>query len=160
MYDGIEKLGADSWNRTWYPKAEDAAKAQKTWYVVDASSKKLGRLASAIAVHIRGKNLPEYTPSFDMGAYVIVVRARERHAAAATPPACDDGLPPNELFVDVQKRVPERIVEHAVKGMLPKGRLGRELFRHLKVYKGPDHPHTAQQPIELPIHDRRCTVAS
>ncbi|KAJ7298271.1 hypothetical protein O6H91_Y006800 [Diphasiastrum complanatum] len=73
MYEGIESLGPDIWNKTWYPKASDHENVKKQWYVVDAADKRLGRLASTIAIYIRGKNLPTYTPSVDMGAYVIVV---------------------------------------------------------------------------------------
>ncbi|CAI9303839.1 unnamed protein product [Lactuca saligna] len=152
----------DVWNKTWYPKAEDHVNTEKTWYVVDATDKILGRMASAIAVHIRGKNLPTYTPSVDMGAFVIVVNAEKvavsgkkrlqklyrRHSGRP-------GGMTVETFDQLQQRIPERIIEHAVRGMLPKGRLGRDLFTHLKVYEGPDHPHQAQKPIDLPIRDKR-----
>ncbi|KAL5564108.1 hypothetical protein UlMin_027272 [Ulmus minor] len=127
MFEESEADGPDIWNKSWYPKAADHVNTEKPWFVVDATDKILGRLASTIAVYIRGKNLATYTPSVDMGAFVIVL----------------------------QQRIPERITEHAVRGMLPKGRLGRALFNHLKVYKGPDHPHEVQMPVELPIRDKR-----
>ncbi|XP_042066013.1 50S ribosomal protein L13, chloroplastic-like isoform X1 [Salvia splendens] len=162
MFDDL--TGPDVWNKTWYPKAKDHIPTSKTWYVVDASDKILGRLASTIAIHIRGKNLATYTPSVDMGAHVIVVNA-EKIAVSGKKRTLKlyrrhSGRPGGmtvETFDQLQKRVPERIIEHAVRGMLPKGRLGRSLFTHLKVYTGPDHPHEAQQPKELPIRDKRIT---
>lgn len=162
MYEGIEKLGPDIWNETWYPKASDHVNLEKKWYVVDAADKRLGRLASTIAIHIRGKNLATYTPSVDMGAYVVVVNAekvavtgRKRSQKLYRRHSGRPGGMKIETFDQLQQRIPERIVEHAVRGMLPKGRLGRQLFTHLKVYKGPDHPHIAQQPDPLPIADKR-----
>ncbi|KAI3708247.1 hypothetical protein L2E82_37412 [Cichorium intybus] len=162
MFTDSDFTGPDVWNKTWYPKAEDHVNTEKTWYVVDATDKILGRMASAIAVHIRGKNLPTYTPSVDMGAFVIVVNA-DKVAVSGKKRAQKlyrrhSGRPGGmtvETFDQLQQRIPERIIEHAVRGMLPKGRLGRDLFTHLKVYVGPDHPHQAQKPIELPIRDKR-----
>eukprot|EP00246_Nothoceros_aenigmaticus_P014761 TRINITY_DN581_c0_g1_i3.p1 TRINITY_DN581_c0_g1~~TRINITY_DN581_c0_g1_i3.p1 ORF type:complete len:233 (+),score=25.33 TRINITY_DN581_c0_g1_i3:56-754(+) len=135
MYEGIEKRGPDEWNRTWYPKAKDHLNVEKKWYIVDAAGKRLGRLASTIAIHIRGKDLPTYTPSVDMGAYVIVINAEKvgvtgnkrsqkiyrRHSGRP-------GGMKEETFDQLQKRIPERIVEHAVRGMLPKGRVCCELL--------------------------------
>lgn len=163
MYEGIEKLGPDIWNeKTWYPKAEDHENAEKKWFVVDATDKRLGRLASTIAIHIRGKNLATYTPSVDMGAFVIVVNAekiavtgKKRSQKLYRRHSGRPGGMKVETFDQLQQRIPERIVEHAVRGMLPKGRLGRRLFTHLKVYKGPEHPHEAQKPEPLPIADKR-----
>ncbi|CAK9170971.1 unnamed protein product [Ilex paraguariensis] len=162
MFEESEFEGPDIWNNTWYPKAADHVNTDKTWYVVDATDKILGRLASTIAIHIRGKNLATYTPSVDMGAFVIVVNAekvavsgKKRTQKLYRRHSGRPGGMKVETFDQLQQRIPERIVEHAVRGMLPKGRLGRALFNHLKVYKGPDHPHEAQQPIELPIRDKR-----
>ncbi|ESR54712.1 hypothetical protein CICLE_v10021899mg [Citrus x clementina] len=162
MFEQSEVNGPDIWNNTWYPKAADHRHSDKTWYVVDATDKILGRLASTIAIHIRGKNLATYTPSVDMGAYVIVVNAekvavsgKKRTQKIYRRHSGRPGGMKEETFDQLQHRIPERIIEHAVRGMLPKGRLGRELFTHLKVYKGPNHPHEAQQPIELPIRDKR-----
>ncbi|GBG67245.1 hypothetical protein CBR_g88534 [Chara braunii] len=163
LYEGVEKLGPDVWNNTYYPKAEEHINKEKKWFVVDASDMVLGRLASNIAVCIRGKNLPTYTPSIDMGAYVVVVNAEKvkvtgrknlqkiyrRHSGRP-------GGMKEETFQALQQRLPERIIEHAVRGMLPKGRLGRRLFTHLKVYKGAEHPHEAQQPQPLKITDKKC----
>ncbi|KAJ4726512.1 50S ribosomal protein L13 [Melia azedarach] len=162
MFEESEVNGPDIWNNTWYPKAADHRHSDKTWYVVDATDKILGRLASTIAIHIRGKNLATYTPSVDMGAYVIVVNAekvavsgKKRTQKLYRRHSGRPGGMKVETFDQLQQRIPERIIEHAVRGMLPKGRLGRTLFTHLKVYKGPNHPHEAQQPIELPIRDKR-----
>lgn len=162
MFEQSEVNGPDIWNNTWYPKAADHRHSDKTWYVVDATDKILGRLASTIAIHIRGKTLATYTPSVDMGAYVIVVNAekvavsgKKRTQKIYRRHSGRPGGMKEETFDQLQHRIPERIIEHAVRGMLPKGRLGRELFTHLKVYKGPNHPHEAQQPIELPIRDKR-----
>lgn len=162
MFEESEANGPDIWNKTWYPKAADHVNTDKTWYVVDATDKVLGRLASTIAIHIRGKNLATYTPSVDMGAFVIVVNAekvavsgKKRTQKVYRRHSGRPGGMKVETFDQLQKRIPERIIEHAVRGMLPKGRLGRALFNHLKVYKGPIHPHEAQKPIELPIRDKR-----
>ncbi|XP_050219572.1 50S ribosomal protein L13, chloroplastic [Mercurialis annua] len=162
MFEESELNGPDIWNNTWYPKAADHVNTEKQWYVVDATDKILGRLASTIAIHIRGKNLATYTPSVDMGAFVIVVNAekvavsgKKRTQKLYRRHSGRPGGMTVETFDQLQQRIPERIIEHAVRGMLPKGRLGRALFNHLKVYKGSDHPHEAQMPIDLPIRDKR-----
>ncbi|EXB54084.1 50S ribosomal protein L13 [Morus notabilis] len=162
LFEQSEVNGPDIWNKTWYPKAADHIPTQKPWYIVDATDKILGRLASTIAIHIRGKNLATYTPSVDMGAFVIVVNAekvavsgKKRTQKLYRRHSGRPGGMKVETFDQLQQRIPERIIEHAVRGMLPKGRLGRALFNHLKVYKGPDHPHTAQKPANLPIRDKR-----
>ncbi|KAL6975578.1 60S ribosomal protein L13 [Sarracenia purpurea var. burkii] len=162
MFEGSEIKGVDIWNKTWYPKASDHVNTDKPWYIVDATDKILGRLASTIAIHIRGKNLATYTPSVDMGAFVIVVNAekvavsgKKRTQKLYKRHSGRPGGMKVETFDQLQQRIPERIIEHAVRGMLPKGRLGRALFNHLKVYTGPDHPHEAQKPVELPIRDKR-----
>ncbi|XP_078168040.1 ribosomal protein L13 family protein [Carex rostrata] len=162
MFEESETYGPDIWNKTWYPKAADHVNTEKTWYIVDATDKILGRMSSTIANYIRGKNLATYTPSVDMGAYVIVINAEKVAVSGAKRSQKlyrrHSGRPGGmkiETFDQLQKRIPERIVEHAVRGMLPKGRLGRQLFTHLKVYKGPEHPHQAQKPIPLPIRDKR-----
>ncbi|KAI7742109.1 hypothetical protein M8C21_008734 [Ambrosia artemisiifolia] len=162
MFTDSDFTGPDVWNKTWYPKAEDHVNTEKTWYVVDATDKILGRLASTIAIHMRGKNLATYTPSVDMGAFVIVVNAdkvavsgKKRTQKLYRRHSGRPGGMKVETFDQLQQRIPERIIEHAVRGMLPKGRLGRDLFTHLKVYTGPDHPHQAQKPIDLPIRDKR-----
>ncbi|KAL2496552.1 50S ribosomal protein L13 [Forsythia ovata] len=164
MFEDTEFNGPDIWNKTWYPKAADHVNTDKPWYVVDATDKILGRLASTIAIYIRGKNLATFTPSVDMGAFVIVVNAdkvavsgKKRTQKLYRRHSGRPGGMTVETFDQLQKRIPERIIEHAVRGMLPKGRLGRALFNHLKVYTGPTHPHEAQKPAELPIRDKRIT---
>ncbi|XP_040989114.1 50S ribosomal protein L13, chloroplastic-like [Juglans microcarpa x Juglans regia] len=165
MFEDSEVNGADIWNTTWYPKAADHVNTDKPWYIVDATDKILGRLASTISIYIRGKNLATYTPSVDMGAFVIVINAekvavsgKKRTQKLYRRHSGRPGGMTVETFDQLQQRIPERIIEHAVRGMLPKGRLGRALFNHLKVYKGPDHPHEAQKPIELPIRDKRIQL--
>ena len=132
---------------------------QRDWYVVDAADQRLGRLASEVAKVIRGKNKANYTPNMDVGDFVIIVNADKvvvtgnkssqklyrRHSGRP-------GGMKTETFDQLQARVPERIVEKAVKGMLPKNALGRQLFTKLKVYAGPDHPHAAQSPSTLNIN--------
>jgi large subunit ribosomal protein L13 len=142
-------------NKTYVPPQ---ASLERNWYVVDAADQRLGRLASEIAMVLRGKNKPTYTPHLDTGGFVIVVNAEKisvtgkkysqklyrRHSGRP-------GGMKTETFAKLQARVPERIIEQAVKGMLPKNTLGRQLFTKLKVYAGPDHPHEAQKPELLQI---------
>ncbi|KAK3268105.1 60S ribosomal protein L13 [Cymbomonas tetramitiformis] len=152
-----ESLGPDVQNKTFYPKAADHLQVDKPWYIIDAEGQTLGRLAVLVAQHLRGANLPTYSPSIDMGGYVVVINAEKvtvtgkknsqklyrRHATGRP------GSMKVETFDQLQARIPERIIEKAVKGMLPKGRLGRVLFTHMKVYEGTDHPHEAQQPVDI-----------
>ena len=129
---------------------------ERKWYVVDATGHTLGRLASEVAKVLRGKNKPTYTPSMDTGDYVIVVNAEK---ITVTGKKLDDkvyynhsgwvgGLKETTLREMLAKH-PERVIEHAVKGMLPKGPLGREMYTKLHVYVGPDHKHAAQKPEAL-----------
>jgi len=130
----------------------------RDWYVVDASGKTLGRLASNVASVLRGKNKPGYVPFMDTGDFVIVVNADKIHV---TGNKREDktywrhtGYPGGikiTAYKDVFEKDPAFVVKHAVKGMLPHNRLGRRLLKKLKVYAGPTHPHTAQQPRELPL---------
>jgi large subunit ribosomal protein L13 len=128
------------------------------WYVVDASGKTLGRLATEIARRLRGKHKPEYTPHVDTGDYIIVVNADKVHVTGRK--ATDKmyhhhtgyvGNLKSISFEKLQARAPGRVIELAVKGMLPKNPLGRAMFRKLKVYAGPEHKHAAQQPRTLDI---------
>ncbi len=131
---------------------------EKKWYIIDAEGKNLGRVAVAAARILRGKNKPEYVPHQDMGDYVIIINAAK---ATVTGNKEEDKLYyrhsmyPGGLSVESYKQVIERKptypMEHAVKGMLPNGKLGRELFTHLKVYAGADYPHAAQQPIAVEL---------
>ena len=131
---------------------------KRVWYVIDATDKVLGRVAAEAARRLRGKHKPEFTPNIDTGDYVIVVNAGKIHVSGEKErdkyyyrySGYQSGLK-RLNFAQLQARRPERIVEHAVRGMLPKNSLGREMFRKLKVYAGPDHKHTAQVPKALTI---------
>jgi len=140
-------------HQTPQPKADTL---ERNWYVIDATGYRIGRLATEIAEIIRGKNKPEFTPHMDTGDFVIVINAEK--VTISGNKANDklyrrhSGRPGGmkvETFNQLQRRIPERIIEKAVKGMLPKNRLGRQLFNKLKVYAGPEHPHQAQKPIEI-----------
>ncbi|MCI3281473.1 50S ribosomal protein L13 [Synechococcus sp. PCC 6717] len=128
------------------------------WYVIDAADQRLGRLATAIARILRGKNKAIYTPHMDTGDFVIVINAekvvvtgKKRSQKLYRRHSGRPGGMKTETFDQLQARIPERIIEHAVKGMLPKNSLGRKLFTKLKVYAGAEHPHQAQKPQFLTI---------
>ena len=132
---------------------------KRDWYVVDASGKTLGRLATELAMRLRGKHKPIYTPHVDTGDYLVVINAEK---VAVTGRKLDDkmyhrhtgyigGLKSISLKDMLASRFPERVIEIAVKGMLPKNPLGRAMFKKLKVYKGPEHPHAAQVPQTLDV---------
>jgi len=135
-----------------------SADVQRDWYVVDAAGLTLGRLASEIAFRLRGKHKPEFTPHVDTGDYVVVVNAEQ---VAVTGRKAEQktyhrftGYVGNMKSTTFDKLIvehPERAIEHAVKGMLPKNRLGRQMFKKLKVYSGSEHNHHAQQPQALEI---------
>jgi len=134
------------------------ATVKRDWYEVDATNKVLGRLATEIARRLRGKHKPVYTPHVDTGDYIVVVNAEKIHVTGNK--ASDKmyhhhtGYPGGLKTINFEKlreRAPERILMNAVKGMLPKGPLGRAMLRKLKVYAGPEHKHTAQQPQKLDI---------
>lgn len=131
---------------------------KRDWYVVDATDKTLGRLASEVARRLRGKHKPEFTPHVDTGDYIVVVNAEKVRVTGRK--LADKyyhrhtGYIGNLKSVSLEKLLqshPERAIEFAVKGMLPKNSLGRAMYRKLKVYRGTDHPHTAQQPQALEI---------
>ncbi|MCL4267570.1 MAG: 50S ribosomal protein L13 [Anaerolineae bacterium] len=134
------------------------ADVERTWYVVDADGQTLGRLAAKVAAVLRGKHKPGFSPSVDCGDYVIILNADKIHV---TGNKLDDkmyyrhsGYPGGltELTLREQmKRYPTRPVELAVKGMLPKNKLGRQMIKKLKVYQGTEHPHQAQQPVPLEL---------
>ena len=131
-------------------------KIERKWYVVDASGCTLGRLASGVASVLRGKNKPTFTPHIDTGDYVIVINAEK---IAVTGKKMDQkiyyrhseyvGGMKETTLKEMLAKHPERVIEHAVKGMLPKGPLGREMYKKLFVYAGPDHKHAAQKPEAL-----------
>ncbi|SEP61337.1 large subunit ribosomal protein L13 [Ectothiorhodospira magna] len=134
------------------------AEVTRDWYVVDASGKTLGRLASEVARRLRGKHKPVYTPHVDTGDYIVIVNASKvrlsgnkesdkmyyRHTGYV-------GHMKSASARQIRERAPERLIEIAVKGMLPKNPLGRAMFKKLKVYAGAEHSHTAQQPQPLEI---------
>ena len=131
---------------------------KRDWFVVDAAGLTLGRLATEIATRLRGKHKPEYTPHVDTGDYIVVINAEQVRVTGAK--ATDkmyyhhSGFPGGIKSINFEKliaKAPERVIEIAVKGMLPKNPLGRDMYRKLKVYAGAAHPHTAQQPQELKI---------
>lgn len=139
-------------------KTIKASEIQKDWYVADADGKVLGRFASEIAQILRGKHKPNFSPNMDMGDFVVVINAEKvkvtgnketdktyfRHS----------GYPGGTTFTSLshlRRTYPERIIENAVKGMLPKNKLGSAIMKHLKIYAGAVHPHTAQQPKKLDI---------
>ncbi len=131
---------------------------KRDWYVIDAEGKTLGRMAAEIATRLRGKHKPEYTPHVDTGDYIVVINAEKvrvtgnkaknklyyRHTGYV-------GGIKSLSFEKMIEKAPERTIESADKGMLPKGPLGRAMYKKLKVYAGTEHPHTAQQPQELTL---------
>ena len=131
---------------------------QREWYVVDATDKVLGRLATEIARRLRGKHKPEFTPHVDTGDYIVVTNVEK---IRVTGNKAEDkmyyrhtGFPGGiyeTSFAKMQQRFPGRVLEKAVKGMLPKGPLGYAMIKKLKVYTGATHPHTAQQPKALEV---------
>tara|TARA_R110001599_G_scaffold65838_2_gene185924 strand:- start:177123 stop:177551 length:429 start_codon:yes stop_codon:yes gene_type:complete len=135
-----------------------AAETNHDWFVVDAAEKTLGRLASEIAHRLRGKHKPEYTPHVDTGDYIVVINAEKirvsgkkttdkiYHSHTGYPGGIKD-----ISFEKLIKKAPERVIQGAVKGMLPRNPLGRAMFRKLKVYAGSEHPHSAQQPQVLNV---------
>ena len=143
-------------NKTITPQIDSI---ERQWYLVDAENQTLGRLATEIASVLRGKNKPSFTPHLDTGDFVIVVNAEKikitgkkgsqklyrRHSGRP-------GGMKEETFNSLKERIPERIIEKAVKGMLPHNSLGRQLFRKLKVYRGAEHPHAAQKLQTLSIN--------
>jgi len=141
--------------KTYIPKTSDI---EQKWHIVDASNMVLGRLASRVAAVLRGKTKPQFTPHLDVGDYVVVINAakvmltgkkagwREYYHYTGYP----GGLVTTK-YSDLLERMPERIIEQAVWGMLPHNRLGKRLIRKLKVYPGPEHPHAAQKPQDFKV---------
>ena len=135
------------------------AEVRRDWYVVDATGKTLGRLSTEIARRLRGKHKPEYTPHVDTGDYIVVINAEK---VRVTGNKLQDkmyhhhtGYIGNLKSVPLNKMLdehPERVIEKAVKGMLPRGPLGRQMYSKLRVFAGPEHTHAAQQPIPLEVN--------
>jgi len=141
-------------NKTYIQKQNN----KSTWFFIDAKNKTLGRLSSQIASTLKNKYSIYYTPYQINKSNIIVINAehikisgQKKYQKIYYKHSGRPGGLKKETFIQLQKRIPERIIEKAVKGMLPKNALGRKLFTHLKVYSGPDHPHDAQKPIPLKI---------
>jgi large subunit ribosomal protein L13 len=141
--------------KTFVTKNEDI---QREWYVVDASGRTLGRLATEIARVLRGKHKPTYSPSVDVGDFVVVVNAEKVYVTGRKldrkiyyrHTGYPGGLKERTLREQLRRR-PTRVIELAVRGMLPRNRLGRKMYRKLKVYAGASHPHAAQMPKPLDL---------
>jgi large subunit ribosomal protein L13 len=135
------------------------AEVRRDWFVVDATGQTLGRLSTEIARRLRGKHKPEYTPHVDTGDYIVVINAEK---VRVTGNKREDkiyhrytgyiGNLKSVSLDELLKTHPERVIENSVKGMLPRGPLGRKMLGKLRVYKGPEHEHTAQQPIPLEVN--------
>lgn len=141
--------------KTYVPKKGEV---DRRWYIVDASGQTLGRLATDVARVLRGKHKPSYTPNADVGDFVVIVNARK--IAFSGQKATDklyhrhSGYPGGLKTVTLGQMLekhPERVLEKAIRGMLPHNRLGADMYRKLKVYAGPDHPHAAQNPQDLGV---------
>ena len=141
--------------KTYYAKPSEV---QREWLLVDATDMTLGRLASEVAQILRGKNKPTYTPHIDTGDFVVIVNAEKIKITGAK--ATDKvyyrhtgyvGHLKSETFTEAMEKHPTRVIEHAVRGMLPKGTLGTQMDKKLKVYAGPEHPHQAQKPVALEL---------
>lgn len=155
QYGENEAPGPSVMTTTYSPKAGEV---ERRWYVVDASEMPLGRLASRVATLLTGKHKPVYARHLDTGDFVIVVNAEKARLTGRKEEAKvyyrHSGRPgglKTETVAEVRRRYPVRLVERAVRGMLPRGPLGRRQFRKLKVYAGPDHPHAAQKPESLSL---------
>ena len=143
--------------KTYYAKPLEV---EREWLLIDATDQVLGRVASVAAQILKGKHKPQYTPHVDTGDFVVVINADKIKVTGAK--AADKiyyrhsgyvGGLKSETFTEAMEKHPERVIEHAVKGMLPKNTLGRAMGKKLKVYAGPEHPHAAQQPREIKIDE-------
>ncbi len=141
--------------KSFLAKKEDV---QQRWFVIDATDKVLGRMASKIAPVLMGKNKPTYTPHVDTGDYVIVVNAEKIRVTGKKQNTKEydhyTHYPGGRKVVSFSKMItekPEKVIEHAVKRMLPKSNLGRKMLKKLKVYRGPEHEHQAQKPVTLEL---------
>ena len=139
--------------KTYYAKPQEV---EREWVLIDAEDQVLGRVATKAATILKGKHKPQYTPHVDTGDFVVVVNADKIRVTGAKTTdkvySRHTGYPgglKQETFEEAMAKHPERVIEHAVKGMLPKNTLGRAMGKKLKVYAGPDHPHTAQNPRKI-----------
>ncbi len=141
--------------RTYSPKREDI---EDKWYLIDAEGKVLGRLASETSRLLQGKHRPKYSPHMSLGDHVVIINAEKVKVTGKKPlqkiyrhhTGWPGGLR-TKVYRDVQRAFPERIIHMAVKGMLPRNRLGRAMARKLRVYAGPEHPHEAQKPEQITL---------
>lgn len=143
--------------KTYYAKPLEV---EREWVVIDATDQVLGRVATKAAQILKGKHKPQYTPHVDTGDFVIIVNADKIRVTGVKAGAKryyrHSGFPgglKSESFTEAMTKHPERVIEHAVKGMLPKNTLGRAMAKKLKVYTGPEHPHMAQKPREIKLED-------
>lgn len=148
--------------RTYSPRADEI---ERDWYVVDAEGLTLGRMATEVARVLRGKHKAMFTPHMDTGDHVIIINADKvvltKDKAAAKQVYRHTGYPGgirSTTYADLLDEKPERAVRRTVRGMLPKNRLGRQMLKKLKVYAGPTHPHSAQQPKPLALDDARARI--
>lgn len=146
----------DNRMKTFIPKVEEGD--DKKWWVVDLDGKILGRSATKLATVLRGKDKPTFTPHMDMGDHIVVINCEKVRVTGDKTEELKyyrySGYPGGLHVTDYDKMMlkhPERIIEHAVKGMLPKTKLGRKLIKKLHIYAGPDHPHTAQDPEKMEV---------
>ena len=141
--------------KTYYAKPQEV---EREWVLIDAEDQVLGRVATKAATILKGKHKPQYTPHVDTGDFVVVVNADKIRVTGAKTTdkvySRHSGFPgglKQETFEEAMAKHPERVIEHAVKGMLPKTTLGRQQFGKLKVYAGPEHPHEAQNPVKIEL---------
>lgn len=141
-------------------------KINAQWFIIDAAGQTLGRLATTVAYRLRGKHKPTFTPHVNGGDHVIVINAKQIHVSGQKAEQKlyyrHTGFPgglKTLTFNEMADRAPERIIEHAVRGMLPKGTLGRDIYRKLKVYADANHPHVAQAPVVLQVGTAGGVVA-
>ena len=143
--------------KTYYAKPQEVA---REWFVIDATDQVLGRVAAKAAHILKGKHKPQYTPHVDTGDFVIILNADKIRMTGTKATSKEyyrhSGFPGGlkmETFAEAMQKHPERVIEHAVKGMLPKNTLGRKQGKKLKVYVGPEHPHAAQKPREIKMEE-------
>ena len=143
--------------KTYYAKPGEVERA---WFLIDAENQVLGRVATKAATLLKGKHKPQYTPHVDTGDFVVIINADKIRLtgtkAAQKSYFRHSGFPGGlreESFAEAMEKHPERVLEHAVKGMLPKNTLGRAMGKKLKVYAGAEHPHAAQKPVKIEVED-------
>ena len=143
--------------KTYYAKPQEV---EREWVLIDATDQVLGRVATKAATILKGKNKPQYTPHVDTGDFVIIINADKIRVTGTKVTSKEyyrhsghPGGPKKETFQEAMEKHPERVIEHAVKGMLPKNTLGRAMGMKLKVYAGAEHPHAAQKPREIKIEE-------